>query len=292
MPNWVNNQLVIKGEKATLEEIAKKGKPTYTVPANMTVAEFIRHECENDNLTEHCTNMLIQRYEGVEPDAERKIPMIDIYGHTDAFSFNLFVPQDKNDPDYQNGKEHACSTVFNWYDWNIDHWGTKWDACESSVEWEGDALIIKFNTAWSVPVEFIEKFSKLYPKVSIAVYAYEEQGQYTHGVYADGVGDMAPYVWCVDNDNIDKDEIAKKFLEDFAQKHGIENILGIINMDTFKEKAFFDVQGEEDIRKYATPTIVINYFDDNNELLDLLNVSTDEGSWEYDEKEEKFSFKK
>lgn len=48
MPNWVNNQLVIKGEKATLEEIAKKGKPTYTVPANMTVAEFIRHECEKE----------------------------------------------------------------------------------------------------------------------------------------------------------------------------------------------------------------------------------------------------
>ena len=53
MPNWVNNQLVIKGEKATLEEIAKKGKPTYVVPANMTVVEFIRHECEKDNVTDH-----------------------------------------------------------------------------------------------------------------------------------------------------------------------------------------------------------------------------------------------
>ncbi|WP_405325530.1 hypothetical protein [Fibrobacter sp.] len=290
MPNWVNNQLVIKGEKATLEEIAKKGKPVYIVPANMTVAEFIRHECEKDNLTEHCTNLLIQRYEGVEPDAERKIPVFDIYGNTDAFSFNLFVPQDKTDPNYHNGLEAHCGTEFNWFDWNIDHWGTKWDASDSSVEWEGDALVVKFNTAWSVPEEFIKALSKLYPKVSIAVYAYEEQGQYTHGVYADGVGDMAPYVWC--SEQVDRDEIAKKFLDDFAQKNGIENIADIINLETFKEKAFFDVQDEEDIRKYAEPTVVINYFDDNKELLELLKQSTDEGDWEYDEKENKFSFKK
>ena len=289
MPNWVNNQLVIKGEKATLEEIAKKGKPTYIVPANMTVAEFIRHECEKDNLTEHCTNMLIQRYEGVEPDAERKIPVIDIYGHSDAFSFDLFVPQDKHDPDYQNGREAHCATQFNWYDWNIDHWGTKWDASDSSVEWEGDALVIKFNTPWSVPVTFIEKFSKLYPKVSVAVYAYEEQGQYTHGVYADGVGDMAPYVWC--HEQVDKDETAKKFLDDFAQKNGIENIFDVVDLGQFTEHACFDVQEEEDIRKYANPTVKVEYWDDPKELVEVLNKSS-KGTWSYDSETDKYSYHK
>lgn len=32
----------------------------------------------------------------------------------------------------------------NWYDWNIEHWGTKWNACESSIS-KG---CVFFQTAW------------------------------------------------------------------------------------------------------------------------------------------------
>ena len=32
----------------------------------------------------------------------------------------------------------------NWYDWNIEHWGTKWNACESNIS-KG---CIFFQTAW------------------------------------------------------------------------------------------------------------------------------------------------
>lgn len=41
----------------------------------------------------------------------------------------------------------------NWYDWNTDHWGTKWNACNQYVgdpDEEGYVLVT-FDTAWSQP---------------------------------------------------------------------------------------------------------------------------------------------
>lgn len=43
-----------------------------------------------------------------------------------------------------------------WYDWCNEHWGTKWDACDSYVE--GNA--IHFNTAWSTPLPVLFKLAK------------------------------------------------------------------------------------------------------------------------------------
>lgn len=39
-----------------------------------------------------------------------------------------------------------------WYDWNIAHWGTKWDLCESSIERvDNNTVTISAQTAWSPP---------------------------------------------------------------------------------------------------------------------------------------------
>jgi len=38
-----------------------------------------------------------------------------------------------------------------WYEWRLEHWGTKWDIRCESVEVTDDMLIVKFDTAWSPP---------------------------------------------------------------------------------------------------------------------------------------------
>lgn len=38
--------------------------------------------------------------------------------------------------------------------------------------------------------------------------------------------------------------------------------------------------------------LVINYFDDNEELLEILKQSTNEGHWTYSKRSKKFSFTK
>lgn len=38
-----------------------------------------------------------------------------------------------------------------WYDWCIDSWGTKWDACDIYDDMFDDDGFLEFNTAWSMP---------------------------------------------------------------------------------------------------------------------------------------------
>jgi len=60
-----------------------------------------------------------------------------------------------------------------WYGWQINNWGTKWNASES-IEF-GDG--IEFNTAWSTPFNLLVALSKKYPEVTINVrYADEDFG--------------------------------------------------------------------------------------------------------------------
>lgn len=52
-----------------------------------------------------------------------------------------------------------------WYDWCVEHWGTKWNACDTAiVECEDGTVVVRFCTAWSQPEpemmdELFKKFS-------------------------------------------------------------------------------------------------------------------------------------
>lgn len=59
-----------------------------------------------------------------------------------------------------------------WTEWNRKNWGTKWNAYETIIAY-GDPLIIRFDTAWSVPYPFIIAFSK-YAEVKFELKYYDE----------------------------------------------------------------------------------------------------------------------
>ncbi len=45
--------------------------------------------------------------------------------------------------------------VEDWYEWNVNHWGTKWDCDHFNVKEQGrKGFIAGFNTAWSPPLAF------------------------------------------------------------------------------------------------------------------------------------------
>jgi hypothetical protein len=68
-----------------------------------------------------------------------------------------------------------------WYDWSIEHWGTKWNAYSSEVL--EDDTIAKFDTAWSHPYPVMAKLAEMFPKELIQVmYADEDLGN-NFGVY-------------------------------------------------------------------------------------------------------------
>lgn len=71
--------------------------------------------------------------------------------------FETFVPLNGND-----GILEASET-----------WGTKWDICEPYIISEEDNLIvIRFDTAWSPPIEFYQKLEQNYG-VEIKAFFYE-----------------------------------------------------------------------------------------------------------------------
>ena len=63
-----------------------------------------------------------------------------------------------------------------WYDWSLNNWGTKWDACEPNIcHNDIDYFAVSFESAWSPPITWIENIIKDFPNLSFTL-EYEEPG--------------------------------------------------------------------------------------------------------------------
>jgi len=62
-----------------------------------------------------------------------------------------------------------------WYGWNCDNWGTKWDCSDSTYD-EGDK-ILQFQTAWACPEKIIAEMKLVFPDLRFdGSYADEDFG--------------------------------------------------------------------------------------------------------------------
>lgn len=84
-----------------------------------------------------------------------------------------YITIDLSDEDIENSRDINLSFTGtidhddndNWYEWNCNNWGTKWDVVDPtvSVNLRCQTVIYQFETAWSPPVEWLEKATKKYP---------------------------------------------------------------------------------------------------------------------------------
>ena len=124
----------------------------------------------------------------------------DLFSETDGdvwFDFNKIVPEPSTEEEYlatggnmYRSPEDAYLQIdkekpwFNWYDWHCDHWGTKWNACDTVID--GDDCI-RFDTAWSSPEPIFLALSKMYPDRPIRVLTtYEDDDGEYNTVYLNG----------------------------------------------------------------------------------------------------------
>lgn len=85
------------------------------------------------------------------------------------FSKSVPHPEAGNDPrkKYDN----------NWYEFQLNNWGTKWNAYNNYTveDNEHDKLFYGFCTAWCPPIKWLITTSKLYKELTFDLY-YEEEG--------------------------------------------------------------------------------------------------------------------
>jgi hypothetical protein len=83
-----------------------------------------------------------------------------------SLSFNALVPlpEDKQEE---------------WYEWHIEHWGTKWDVRAEDVHIgatpEEGSLFYGFDTAWGPAEGWVKAVAKLYPQLTFQL-LYAESG--------------------------------------------------------------------------------------------------------------------
>jgi hypothetical protein len=90
---------------------------------------------------------------------------------------------------YAANKEKYGSA--NWYDWQIDNWGTKWqpDVEEYYLSNDGKNLHMNFDSAWAPPTNLIKKLSEKFPTLQF-VLSYDEGGMCFAGAEGFYAGEM------------------------------------------------------------------------------------------------------
>lgn len=108
-----------------------------------------------------------------------------------------YLDKVKDDPEifelgekyYWNLKKHGATT---WYDWRINHWGTKWNAYDC-VEVDPDAKYLQFNTAWSGVPDILSLLSEQFPDVQITYKWSDEDIGYNVGIATFLDGELKEY---------------------------------------------------------------------------------------------------
>lgn len=143
-----------------------------------------------------CQNVANIRHENIEElnlivgELKKKEPEL----------FNLLVPQ----PEFEGDQD--------WYMWNVNNWGTKWDASVYSYELNDDILTINFDTAWGPPIAFYEKLEGM--GFTVDAY-YREEGMAFCGHYYDGTDEYYEY------GNLTADEIVGEIPDEIDEMFGI-----------------------------------------------------------------------
>ncbi len=69
-------------------------------------------------------------------------------------------------------QETGC---YDWYDWSVKHWGTKWNSYNFEIEYEDDDQIsFHFDTAWSFPDPIFEKLAEVFPTLQFYCACFDE----------------------------------------------------------------------------------------------------------------------
>lgn len=144
MPNWCINSLTIRGTNEELQKFKKRYK-TRKIHTDSTLSDDVNW---------------LDFSKIISPNKDEFI---------EEWNFN-----EEHRKRYSDFSEAWYNEIG--YDWKIDNWGTKWNACNTSKPEQSDGeLIYHFETAWSPPLPVIQAMMEHHKKLDF-YFTYEETG--------------------------------------------------------------------------------------------------------------------
>ena len=170
MPNWVYNVVTFDGSEEDIKHLKKNTSGETCFDFNKIITQPQELDLESGSTERLAIKCAKLRREGISEVQLTDSDLIPFeYVNTKELAFKELA--DLGDKYLSNIDKYGHST---WYDWRIDNWGTKWNACDPS--WT-DEKTLEFNTAWNMPQGIYRKLSQMYPNICIEVrYADEDLG--------------------------------------------------------------------------------------------------------------------
>lgn len=204
MPNWCMNVVKLEGERAEeiLKDLISTEDNVMYFDLNKIVEMPEELNCDRDSYSSQGLKMILtEKYPYSTYAGERKDKLnvlefsnylLKLFKNDVALGKEKFIMNEdeymkyKNSKDYEKYKKGGLLALSNlekygykdWYDWRLEHWGTKWNTSET-ILLENECAVI-FDTAWDPPVPAIEALSQKYPNLEIElIFAEEQIGYYT-----------------------------------------------------------------------------------------------------------------
>jgi hypothetical protein len=171
MPNWVTNEINIHGEHAKVELFMERLKGVNEDDTDCSVLDF-NQLIPMPDLLKH-TASGGRKFKDADGN---EVSHTSWYSAKGSESFTLGDDSGARPFTPEEMKELAEIGATSWYDWCINNWGTKWNACRP----QSDVGYFRFDTAWAPPEHIFDAMLDLADEIggieSISFNWQEEQG--------------------------------------------------------------------------------------------------------------------
>ena len=167
MPNWVTNEVRISADETLLAKIREEVKGEHREFDFNQIAPIPKDLVGTTSPTRIITQ---KEYD----EQEERIAKGNLTEGEEKFGVSRGITQEMAN-EFKEKYGHA-----DWYGWQNDNWGTKWNASEST--WVDDDFVT-FNTAWATPFELLVKLSKKYPEATFVIQYADEDFGYNVGEF-------------------------------------------------------------------------------------------------------------
>lgn len=183
MPNWVNNTIITddQDDMQAILKLMQTEKSPFDFNALIPMPESLNitsGSSNDEDMYYYLSKRLTVPLKEVEDNPDAKLIHNMFSQHTEwlkrvkeRIEEALSTGQE---PSYDMGKQlidnYKAYGATTWYEWSIQNWGSKWNACRVGV----DETSLVFDTPWDVPFPIMEALCTALPDVPFTFEAWYE----------------------------------------------------------------------------------------------------------------------